>query len=358
MPREQPIIRANNGSSGPSISQLGHIVVKLNVILLLLASGYWTYTLGIQNGERTQRLQLQDDSSALPQQQTINKVIASPLQIPLGAAQALPSIQVETEEVQRGIYGGKGDKKHLGGFTAYDPHGVSPAVWKHMITDFGVKTLMDVGCGKGISTLWFALHGVEVLCIEGSHDAVQNTLLPDPANQVVEHDFSRGPYWPGKTYDALWCVEFLEHVGRNYQYNYIQAFRKAALIFVTHSIWGGWHHVEVHNSDWWVVKLESFGFRYSEILTEKVRQLAAEDKTDLGPDGKPLNAQHVWLTMKVCTLNPHEREALKVAVSRTSKFLFDQHGDCFCLDLLSGIYKPSCSFSSRACSFAVRAWLL
>jgi hypothetical protein len=41
-------------------------------------------------------------------------------------------------------------------------------------------------------------------------------------------------------------VEFTEHVGRNYQPNYITAFRKAALIFVSHSLWGGWHHVEVH----------------------------------------------------------------------------------------------------------------
>ena len=76
--------------------------------------------------------------------------------------------------------------------------------------------------------------------MEGSHDAVENTLLPDPLSQIVEHDFSRGPYWPAKTYDAIWCVEFLEHVGRNFQYNYIQAFRKAALIFVSHSHWGGW----------------------------------------------------------------------------------------------------------------------
>ncbi len=51
-----------------------------------------------------------------------------------------------------------------------------------------------------------------MLCLEGSHDAVTHTYLPDPQKQVVEHDFSRGPYWPAKTYDAVWCVEFLEHV--------------------------------------------------------------------------------------------------------------------------------------------------
>lgn len=191
--------------------------------------------------------------------------------------------------------------------------GVSPAVWDWMMSYVGVKSLMDVGCGKGVSTLYFAEHGADVLCLEGSHDAVTQTLLPDPQNQIVEHDFSRGPYWPGKTYDAVWSVEFLEHVGRNFQHNYIQAFRKAAYLFVSHSMWGGWHHVEVHDEEWWITRYESFGFRYSAILTQKVRQAAKQERdrcknditnsTNLAPDGNAYNAQHVWLTMMVF-INP------------------------------------------------------
>jgi len=164
------------------------------------------------------------------------------LDFPRGPAVALPSVrsEQEMEKTDRKHYGGEGDKKHLGGFTDIDLHGISPALWKHMITYFGIKTLLDVGCGRGISTSWFALHGVDAHCVEGSHDAVSKSILPDPANQVVEHDFSRGPWWPTQTVDAVWCVEFLEHVGRNFHHNYLPAFRKAALIFMTHSQWGGW----------------------------------------------------------------------------------------------------------------------
>jgi Methyltransferase domain len=193
------------------------------------------------------------------------------LGIPQGKAQALPSIRVSGEEdVERKIYGGKGDKNHLGGFTnCYDGAGISPSTWRYMMNTLGVKSVMDVGCGKGVSTLYFQLSGAKILCLEGSHDAVEHTLLPDPASQVVEHDFSRGPYWPEETYDAVWSVEFLEHVGRNYQQNYITAFRKAALLFVTHSQWGGWHHVEVHDHDWWITRFHLFGFVYDERLTKK-----------------------------------------------------------------------------------------
>jgi Methyltransferase domain len=131
---------------------------------------------------------------------------------PEGKAVALPSVRVSSDAVKSDkIYGGHGDKPHLGGFTDLDHHGVSPAVWKWMITDMGVHSLLDVGCGRGISTSWFYFHGVDVQCVEGSHDAIQNTVMPDPS-RIVEHDFSRGPWWPDKTYDAVWCVEFLEHV--------------------------------------------------------------------------------------------------------------------------------------------------
>lgn len=135
-----------------------------------------------------------------------------------------------------------------------------------------------------------------------------------PRNLLTEilfsNEFSRGPYWPGKTYDAVWSVEFLEHVGRNFQYNYIKTFRKAALIFVTHSRWGGWHHVEVHLDEYWKNKFQLYGFQYSEALTKSIREVALtemqEAKRDVdvrpesrGPNGEYWNGQHIWLTMMV-----------------------------------------------------------
>ena len=48
------------------------------------------------------------------------------------------------------FYGGKGDKAHLGGFTSFDPSGVSPTLWSHMISYLGIRSLLDLGCGRGI----------------------------------------------------------------------------------------------------------------------------------------------------------------------------------------------------------------
>jgi hypothetical protein len=122
------------------------------------------------------------------------------LDIPLGDAIALPSIRVvEKEEEQRNdpkrqnYYGGKGDKKHLGGFATgntLDMNGISPGAWKYMVEQHGIKSLLDVGCGRGISAEWFHLHGVDTQCVEGSHDATTQSILPQEL--ITEHDFSRG----------------------------------------------------------------------------------------------------------------------------------------------------------------------
>jgi hypothetical protein len=93
-------------------------------------------------------------------------------------------------------------------------------------------------------------------------------------------------------------------VGRNLQKNYLTAFRKSALIFATHSNWGGHHHVEVHDDAFWIQKFTMFGFVYSAELTEKMRAVAGKEAhTGVAPNGISLNAQHIWVNIKVF-INP------------------------------------------------------
>jgi hypothetical protein len=121
------------------------------------------------------------------------------LDFPLGPAVALPSVRLDKQEVtsitkgyQDSYYGGKGDKQHLGGFANndVDMNGVSPATWKHMVEKHGIKSILDVGCGRGVSTSWFHMHGLDAKCVEGSHDAWEQSLIPNELR--TEHDFSRG----------------------------------------------------------------------------------------------------------------------------------------------------------------------
>ena len=78
------------------------------------------------------------------------------------------------------------------------------------------------------------------------------------------------------------------------------------------------HHVEVHDTKWWIAKFESFGFVYNEELTNQIKSKASEHKWDPTPnaianDGQltseqnhnseRYNAQHLWTHMMVF-INP------------------------------------------------------
>lgn len=83
----------------------------------------------------------------------------------------LPSVLLSDKEEkdfakQRAFYGGKKDKPHLGGFTEYDASGISHNAFNFMMGGLAIKSLVDVGCGKGVSTKYFYDHGIKVLCVE------------------------------------------------------------------------------------------------------------------------------------------------------------------------------------------------
>jgi len=171
-------------------------------------------------------------------------------------------------------YGGDGDGLHLGGFkvSGLDYEGLSNNTFNWMLNRLAVKSIVDLGCGIGASTSYFLEKGVEVLCIEGSHDAVTRSMLPKEV--IVEHDFTRGSWWPEATYDALWCVDVLEHVGYHFFHNMLPVFEQSALIFIAASNNGGWHHVEVREAHWWKAMFAARGFVYSEELTQQSRDSA------------------------------------------------------------------------------------
>lgn len=249
------------------------------------------------------------------------------------APKPLPGLFDKTRtKADSDMYGGVGDARHLGGFTANDTQGQSPSLWTWMLKSMNVRSFLDLGCGRGISTKWFKDHGAKVLCVEGSNDAISKSLLP--RSDIVQHDVTRGPWWPETTYDVVWGVEFLEHVGRNYMHNYMPILDSGAVLFLTHALVGGYHHVEVHHGWWWRARLEAAGFVFSQELSTLCQAVGRISNLD------GFSAQHIWSTMQVF-INP------RVASLPQHQHLFGGPGcwdgrsrDCEGPDKLPPRYEP------------------
>ena len=168
----------------PSNGAKGHTNQKRNGFSLFQVGLLIMFSLALQQTILREPPSLNVENYAQATSGTILQELRdnNPLMIPIGKAQNLPSIRVkeaeeDSEKIDRKIYGGKGDKKHLGGFTEIDMNGISPALWKHVVQNWTVQSVIDVGCGRGISTSWFVTHGLRTECVEGSHDAIEQSMV-------------------------------------------------------------------------------------------------------------------------------------------------------------------------------------
>jgi len=152
------------------------------------------------------------------------------------------------------------DDGHLGGYIpGGDPCTYCPKLWEQLIQDYGVKSVLDIGCAEGQAMKWFADHSCKVQGIEGCEQALQKHLMPD---HVVPHDFTNGPWTPPPV-DLVWCCEVLEHIEEQYLPNLLSAMNGRVLA-VTAALPGqhGHHHVNCQLPAYWIEKFAEIGFTY------------------------------------------------------------------------------------------------
>lgn len=182
----------------------------------------------------------------------------------------------------------------------YNRATISPAVWRGLMKEMGVQSVIDIGCGLGYSTTWWDWHGASVKCVEGHPFVGKDSLLRDTTHQLILHDYRSGPLVPQRTFDAAWIVDFISHIDTKYFLNYAQTLRKAAIIVVT---WTSWappdtnQTLHIRGDDWWIDTFQSQGLEYNSDLTANLREWAWNERQNqvLGPDARPLDAPSLWL---------------------------------------------------------------
>lgn len=114
---------SSNARAGGVLSTVGIVVITCVVILSLQHLGQLTTDL---TATTTSLVALDSEGNSAPGGLRSPSGVSSPfgVKIPEGLAVALPSVPTtadEEKEIKRSIYGGAGDKAHLGGFTSFDP---------------------------------------------------------------------------------------------------------------------------------------------------------------------------------------------------------------------------------------------
>lgn len=166
---------------------------------------------------------------------------------------------------------------HLGGFyTTVDAGSHLPAMFKYLVDELEIKSVLDVGCGMGYQMQEFMKYCDEVYGIDGSEYVSENSPVKD---KIFKHDYMVGELETEDRFDLCWSCEFVEHVGEEYRDNFLSTFAFCKYVAMTHGIpgQGGHHHVNCQPKEYWIEHLARFGFEYDDEFTEKLKEIAEVD---------------------------------------------------------------------------------
>jgi len=135
----------------------------------------------------------------------------------------------------------------------------------------GVKTILDIGCGPGGQIKAARSLGIDSIGIDGDKEVLSISEVPE---RIKIHDFRSGP-WIGDKVDAIWSIEFLEHVDEQFIENYMSTFKLGSWVVCTASQNAGVpYHVNCKPLEYWIESFKRYGFKYEEDLTNQLKKLS------------------------------------------------------------------------------------
>jgi hypothetical protein len=141
------------------------------------------------------------------------------------------------------------------------------------VDTLNVKSVLDVGCGMGYQMQEFMKYCDEVVGVDGSAYATQNSPVKE---NIFQHDYTIGELETEDRYDLCWCCEFVEHVEGKYVDNFLSTFAFAKYVAMTHAVpgQGGHHHVNCQPEEYWIDHMVRYGFEYDEEFTNELKEIA------------------------------------------------------------------------------------
>lgn len=176
------------------------------------------------------------------------------------------------------------DFGHLGGTsTEGDPDSWYPELWDWLVREFGLGSVLDVGCGVGHAQKFFFDRGLLTWGLD-CEGVLARHLLRETSEKpgLIVHDLTTGPWgWVDTTRaDLVWCCEVAEHVEEQFVDNVVRTVAdncyKVLAFCAAPAGAGGFHHVNCQDPPYWVAKLEAAGLTYRPDLTDHARSLCPE----------------------------------------------------------------------------------
>lgn len=136
---------------------------------------------------------------------------------------------------------------------------------------FHPRSVLDVGCGTGVSLDYFKSKGITVRGLEGSALAISKARQP---RLIRQHDLSE-PIDLGETFDLVWCFEVAEHIHPRHVSALLTSLTnhgERILLSAARPGQGGLGHLNEQPPEYWIYLMQQRQFKLAE-ETENYRTL-------------------------------------------------------------------------------------
>jgi SAM-dependent methyltransferase len=141
-----------------------------------------------------------------------------------------------------------------------------------VISEIKPKTMLDVGCGTGVSLAYFVQSGVDARGLEGSALAIAKAKHPD---RIRLHNLEKAIDL-GQRFDLVWSFEVAEHLHPRFADEFVDTLTRHGNVVVMSAArpgQGGEGHFNEQEPEYWIEKFRQRGLRLDERLTQKIRTL-------------------------------------------------------------------------------------
>lgn len=137
---------------------------------------------------------------------------------------------------------------------------------------FHPSSVLDVGCGTGISLDYFKSKGVSVRGLEGSALAISKARN---VSLIQQHDLNE-PINLDETFDLVWCFEVAEHIHPRYVSSLLQILTNHSnhiLLSAARPGQGGLGHLNERSLEYWIDHMRQRGYVLDEENVARYRAL-------------------------------------------------------------------------------------